>query len=140
MLFRSKCRLVQNNSGGALTPGQSVKWKSGAWGTQIGAVTGSLEQPCGIVDEYLPSAGVANGDYFWLVEEGPCKTVTNGAGTYSEQDHLVTAASGKTVKQTAAPTQGNELPQILAFVGIAMESAAATDGLLVRTYVKRFQP
>lgn len=131
-----KCRLLYNGSGGALLPAQTGKYLASYWGQHAGAVAGSLETPAYVVDEYLPAAGVPAGSYFWGVIEGPTKLITNGAGVIAQDDIIVTAASGKTVEQTAAPTQGNELAQVVNVCGRAIEGVAATADLKYRVYFK----
>ena len=124
-----RLRRVLNDSGGALLPKRVVQYKAAGWGTTIGGYAGATERGDGVVDEFLPAAGVADGAYFWMVVDGPTEFVSNGAGALAQGDVLVTAADGKVVEQTAAPAQGSELAQVNARVGYSQETAAATDGL-----------
>lgn len=78
----------------------------------------------GIVDEWLPAAGVRNGDLFWIVVEGPTLCVnTSEAGIMSnsvagEMCHVATAAAS-----TAEGTAGR-----VAKIDLPFTAAAATDG------------
>jgi hypothetical protein len=79
---RVTCRLVKNSSGIALLPGRLVRYKDG---TNCGEVDGypvgpRTDSTAGFVDEYLPSAGVADGSYFWIVVRGPVAALTGLAG------------------------------------------------------------
>ena len=66
------CVAVRNTSGAALIPGAVVKFKKSAILTEVdGPATAVADAPIGVVDEYLPASGVANGDIFWLVTSGP---------------------------------------------------------------------
>jgi hypothetical protein len=129
------CRLVQNTSAGALLPGQAVVWKTGFFLTQIGATAGSLSLAAGIVDEYLPAAGVPINSYFWLVVEGPTLVINDGVGVLAEGAILVcSATAGQVLAQTAAPGQGSELAQVNGVIGFTLASitnVAATKGRAV---------
>src|SRR5687767_4980525 len=73
------CILVRNSSGIALLPGRVCVWKVNAVGKEVDGYTAEdalvgtrLAIPAGVVDEFLPAAGVADDDLFWLVVRGPC--------------------------------------------------------------------
>lgn len=87
-------RLVKNNSGGALLPGQTLAWKTGQAGKYVTnpAATAGV-QIVGIVDPLLPAAGVADGEHFWMVILGPCKFLLDAAATSAEFDCLINSAS-----------------------------------------------
>jgi len=86
--------LVRNSSGGALLPGELVNWSSGYRGRRVGAKTTAAGiTNAGIVDPYLPSAGVADGDLFWLFRGGPCY-VAVAAATYAVDNIIVASATG----------------------------------------------
>lgn len=87
-------KLVKNSSGGALLPGQLVTWvtaKAGKEVTNPAASAGVLI--AGSVDPLLPAAGVANGDYFWIVIDGPCKFLLDANATSAEFDALINSGS-----------------------------------------------
>lgn len=80
------CVAVRNTSGSAITPGSVVKLKAAAVLTEVDGLgdqtSGQLQ---GVADEYLPAAGVANNDIFWVVVRGPTSvkktTATATAGS-----------------------------------------------------------
>ena len=97
-----KCKVVRNVSGVNLKPGRLVTWDTSTTGTYETRVTGYgitvATPPAGIVDEFLPAAGVPNYDLFYLVVEGNTK-VTQGATTAANLavgTRLVCAAYGAT--------------------------------------------
>lgn len=93
-------RLVLNDSGGALSPGKGVIYKAAYTGKRIGN-THSANAIChGVVDPYL-TADVANGSYFWLIEDGPIDQLLAGTGGLTAGDLLQTGASGTFVTGTA---------------------------------------
>jgi hypothetical protein len=98
------CIAVRNTSGGPLLPGAVVKFKKAAILTEVdGAAAAATDAPLGVVDEYLPAAGVANNDVFWLVVSGP--TAINTAATLAP-GALVTATAGAAATGTAANAIG----------------------------------
>ena len=100
------CRLVQNNSGGALLPGKGVAFKAtgaGGYGQSIGGYSGAGDKCDGVVDHTLPAAGVADGKWFWMIVKGPAYVTTDGANALARNDILKTAASGQFTKDTGTP-------------------------------------
>ena len=71
-----KAKAVRNNSGAAILPGAVVKLDPA---DLLNGCTGAADNTSGLIlavaDEYLPTAGVAIGDIFWVVVQGPT-TVT----------------------------------------------------------------
>ena len=136
-----ECVAVKNVSGGALLPGSVVKFKYAATSGQFsGGILGEVDATAtttnatpaanglvGVVDEYLPTAGVAAGEVFWLVTRGPT-TVTKTTTAVSAGDAIGTSA---TAGSAAAHTAGTTT-----LLGYAIEAAATstTSGrVLVRT-------
>ena len=118
-----ECIAVKNTSGSALLPGAVAKFKDSAILSEVdgGAVAATVLM--GVVDEYLPAAGVANGEVFWLVVRGP-STVTKTATSVSAG-----AAYGPSATAGSAAAQGAN-----ALLGYAIETSATTSGrILVRT-------
>ena len=76
-----KCLLVRNVSGIALLPKRLVTYQAAYYGKRVdGYCDIDFEFAAGVVDEYLPAAGVRNGDLFWLTTQGPTLAKTsNGA-------------------------------------------------------------
>lgn len=70
-----RVRVVRNVSGIALKPGRIAHYKATAPGeTRVDGYTFAVgDRPAGIVDEFLPAAGVPNNDLFYLVVDGPTK-------------------------------------------------------------------
>jgi hypothetical protein len=81
-----------------------VKFKKAAILTEVdGVAAAATDAPLGVVDEYLPATGVANGDVFWLVVSGPVAITT--AATLAA-GALVTATAGAAATGTAANAIG----------------------------------
>lgn len=142
------CRLVRNDSGIALLPGRVAIWKAGAVGRKVDGylaedalVSTRLALPAGIVDEFLPAAGVADDDYFWLVVRGPAlvkksldaNTLTQGevvVGITAATSQATTAGRIKSYVQTSNATVASN--QAHQKIGIAISTSATTDdGVLV---------
>jgi hypothetical protein len=98
------CVAVRNTSGAPLLPGAVVKFKKAAILDEVDGVAAAVtDAPLGVVDEYLPPVGVANGDIFWLVVAGPTAITT--AATLAA-GALVTATAGAAATGTAANAIG----------------------------------
>lgn len=129
-----ECIAVKNASNAALTPRQIVKFKSSVTAGQFGGgILGEVDGGAvaastlvGVVDEYLPAAGVPVGEIFWLVVRGPSTaTKTTGTGVTAGDSFATTATAG-------AGASGTTNTQ----VGFAIEGAGASDTrvrILVRT-------
>lgn len=127
-----RARLVKNRRGSAITKGLALKWKTGYNGLGVDVVT-TGDKPVGFASPFLPSAGVADGDYFWMVYLGPCKAVSDGSSTLADTDTVVTVSTGKVKKQVAAPADTTAaMVQVNSRAGTPMESVAATDGTVFR--------
>lgn len=132
-----KCRCVRNVSGGALLPGHVVpfSYANGTPATQVAADAAALAVPAGVVDEWLPAAGVANNDLFWLVIEGLSNVLVTTGTTIAAGDQLVTDGSGAVATMGAAPATPTAAQQnVLAKVGTAVgavTTAAAGAKILV---------
>jgi hypothetical protein len=97
---------VRNVSGIALTPGRLVRWKALFRGKRVdGYTTTTTAEVAGVVDDALPSTGVANNDLFWLIRKGPClvKTplVADVSNVFTENDILI-AMTAVTSQSTTA--------------------------------------
>lgn len=133
------CRLVRNSSGRALLPKMCVTWKAGYIGTRVDGFSAVESGPvAGIVDEWLPSAGVADGDLFWLAVKGPSLCLKESSTTTVAYDNWVaaiTAAASTTsttagrVRAVAATTESTTtLSHALNRIGRAM-STSNTSGV-----------
>lgn len=118
-----ECIAVKNTSGSALLPGQVAKFKASAILTEVDGLAEAASTLIGVVDEYLPAAGVPNGEVFWLVVRGP-STVTKTATSVSAG-----ASYGPSATAGSAAAQGSN-----AQLGFAIDTSATTSGrILVRT-------
>ncbi|MAH50419.1 hypothetical protein CMI37_31650 [Candidatus Pacearchaeota archaeon] len=112
------CRLVKNSSGGALLPSVVVEYKAGAVFQEVDAAAGATAHPAGVVDEYLPAAGVPDGSWFWIVVHGPTKAIDSGSGITAEVP-VATAASGYIADASSPPTEYD--------LGFALAEISATE-------------
>ncbi len=110
-------RVVKNNSGGALLPRKLVKYDADYIGTQVDGVSTATARPVGAVDQDLPAAGVADGDWFLIAIEGRHDTISGAAITVG--DNLVSDAAGASKTAGSTPTYFN--------VGRAEEVAAGAS-------------
>lgn len=116
-----KCKAVRNTSAGAILPGAVVKLDPA---DLLNSCSGTADNTSGLVtavaDEYLPAAGVAVGDIFWVTLAGPATVnCTSAAITQG-------AAMGTTVTAGSAAA-GSGLGYALA--------AKALNGTSVRAIV-----
>jgi hypothetical protein len=126
-----ECVAVKNVSAGALLPGQVVKFKAAATTGQFGggilgevdATAGASDLLLGVVDEYLPTAGVPIGEVFWLVTRGPTTVLKTATSVSAGASYGPSATAGSAAAQGAN-----------ALLGFAIETSATTRGrMLVRT-------
>ena len=136
--------LVRNASGIALLPGRVCVWKTNNEGKQVdGYTTTDYAVPAGVVDEWLPSGGVANNDLFWLVVKGPCLVKKSLDANALVKDDYVIAITAATSQATTAgrivsiALQNNatsNTSQALNRLGMAM-STSGTTAANVLTYL-----
>lgn len=106
--FYVRVRCVRNNSGVNILPGQlctfTTTYVDGTtvkpYGMVIGGVTTTLAEFCYPADEFLPPAGVPQGDLFYIVVDGPCLLQLSNSG------NVVTSAGQKVVSATAGASTG----------------------------------
>lgn len=136
------CVAVRNTSGGALLPKRVVRFKLSAGNAVFSEVDGysvvAGEERVGIVDEYLPAAGVANNDVFWVTVEGPTEVAHALSGSeVAVGDRLaaITAAtSGATTAGRVKPTgytgaaSTNLGESLYGVIGVACSAGATTGG------------
>lgn len=99
-----RVKVVRNSSGIALKPGRIARWlaattSASPFECQVdGYAHLEADNIAGIIDEYLPAAGVANNDLFYVVFDGPTSVVTGAttAPTVTPGLVLVPAAYGAT--------------------------------------------
>jgi hypothetical protein len=142
-----KCVAVRNTSGGALLRKRVARVKPGTFSEADGYTAVTNEEYCGVVDEYLPAAGVASNDVFWLTIDGPTEVAHALSGTEivpGNRVAVITAAtSGATTSGRVTPsgvgaaTTGAD-NNSLGVIGYAMSTGATTGAnilCLVRTNV-----
>lgn len=96
---KTTCILVRNVGATALLPGYAVTFAAGYRGKRVdGYARTTAVSVAGIVDDQLPSGGVAVGDLFWLMVKGPALLKTSLAGNAEN----VIAEGGVLVALTAA--------------------------------------
>jgi hypothetical protein len=109
------CILVRNSSGISLLPKMAVTWKSGARGKEVDGYADFCPDRAiaGIVDEWLPSTGVVDDDYFWLTVKGPTLALTalpgDGTNVIAVDDWLVNSTGAASTHST---TSGRVVPAI----------------------------
>lgn len=113
-----KCIAVRNSSGQALLPKRAVAFAAGSHSAVSGYTRLTNDVVAGVVDEFLPSGGVASNDVFWVTVEGPTEvavsqTVAVGdvlaavtAHTTNATDSAGTGGYAATVSVTVAPQVG----------------------------------
>lgn len=130
-----KIRLVKNSSGVALLPKHVVRYSvtAGEYGHFVdGDVRTDAQDWAGVVDEFLPSAGVPNGAYFFIVTEGPSKVITPfAAAAFNAVDITV---GSLLVAATAATSQGT-LPGRVTVANTASTSQATDYSNIINPVV-----
>lgn len=101
-----RCRLVKNSSGVALLPGYAVSFKADTNRSEVdGYARTTAQSGIAIVDEFLPSDGVPDGEYFWVaLDGGPamCKMPASEVADVSEDDILVALTAAASTHSTTA--------------------------------------
>lgn len=112
-----RVRCVKNASGVALLPYLAVIKDTTTGGAALhksvlGYVNAEKQGCWGIVDEFLPAAGVPANEYFWLMEKGP--VTSRGSATAADYNGniaigapLMTAATGSGVTDAAGGRLAN---------------------------------
>jgi hypothetical protein len=119
-----RVRVVQNKSAVNLKGARVARFQAAdPYGTTVDGYAAALaDRPAGVIDEFLPPAGVPPGDLFYLVVSGPTLVTQPGTGAVAIAvgDALVPAAgtnptnddAGRVAKQDtsgAAAVLGNNL-------------------------------
>ena len=140
------CVALRNTSGGALLPKRIVRFATGTAGTAVfSAVDGYAavagEERVGVVDEYLPAAGVVANDVFWVTVDGPTEVAHALSGTeVAVGDRLaaITAATsgattaGRVKPATYASAASTNLGEgVRGVIGIACSAGATTGGAVL---------
>lgn len=103
---RKVCIAVRNSSGVALLPKRLVDFKSGSFSEVDGYHRDDTAAAAGVVDEWIPSSGVAAGDVFWITVQGPTE-VKLGPASQAAADTTLQAltAAASTSSTTAGQAQ-----------------------------------
>jgi hypothetical protein len=118
-----ECVAVKNSSGSALLPGAVVKFKDSAILSEVDGPATTSTALMGIVDEYLPASGVADGEVFWLVIGGPSTVTKTATSVAAGASYGLSATAGSAAAQSTNP-----------LLGYAIATSATTSGrILVRT-------
>lgn len=144
-----RVKVVRNRSGVNLKPGRIAHFLASSsypLETAVDGYTVALgDRPAGIVDEFLPAAGVIPNDLFYIVVDGPT-AVVQGATTQTSVaigDRLVPATFGSTAgddlggrfgKQDltgSAATLGNNVQNNFGFAAAADNVAGDTVNAVV---------
>lgn len=144
-----KCVAVRNTSTVSLLPKRVVRFAVGTAGTAVfSAVDGYAaignNEFVGVVDEFLPSAGVAVNDVFWVTVDGPTEVsvalsgsdvaVGNRLAAITAAASTSTTAGRVTPSSVAAATTGPGNDS-LGVIGYAC-SVGATTGTAVLALVR----
>lgn len=102
-----RCRIVRNVSAGVLLPKRLVTLKktAGKNASEVDGYADVINEQSFPVDEFLPAAGVAVNDLFWIVIEGPALVKTSlagGAGNVIGVHDWVVAATAATSGATTS--------------------------------------
>lgn len=104
-------RCVRNNSGIALLPGRIVRYKAGSEGFRVDGYTcTTAERGAGIVDPFLPAAGVADKDLFYITVNG-CDAVLT---SLTANEEAVFSAGSVLIALTAATSQATTAGRVTA--------------------------
>ena len=133
-----KLRAVRNDSGIALLPKRLARFKAATKNTEIDGYCTTTAAPfAGVVDEWLPSAGVADNDIFFIVVGGPSNCLTDIASvdTITEGDSLVSLTAVTSQATTAgrvdaaayAVTETSLANQIKNEIGRALEAKTSAN-------------
>ena len=118
-----ECIAVKNTSGSALLPGAVAKFKDAAILSEVDGLATTSTALMGVVDEYLPAAGVANNEVLWLVVRGPSTVTKTATSVSAGASYGLSATAGSAAAQSTNP-----------LLGFAIETSATTSGrILVRT-------
>ena len=131
---RKVCVAVKNVSTVALAPKRVVTFNTAA-GKLFSEVNGyaavTNEERIGVVDEWLPSSGVAVNDIFWVTVDGPTEVSAALSGTDIAAGGrlacITAAATTSTTGGRVTPSAYAGATDMLGVIGYAL-SAGATTG------------
>lgn len=135
------CRWMRNVSGYTLLPKRLVNHKAGYYNKRFDGYTRTTaEHTAGVIDEFLPAAGVLTNDCCWVVQKG--QTLVTSFNTDNAVDFvygaMCYAGTAATSGSTGGLTTGGKF--ILHNVGGTFTSTQTTDGtagLILSNYFGR---
>jgi hypothetical protein len=140
---RKVCIACRNTSGAALLPKRVVRLAGSGtalYGAADGYASAANEAFCGVVDEFLPAAGVASNDVFWVTVDGPTEVSVALSGTdIAVRDRLsvitaatsgATTAGRVTVSPLSSSTAGAN-DNGIGVIAFAASSGAATGSAVL---------
>jgi hypothetical protein len=137
-----RVKVVRNVSGQNLKPSRLAVFKAlDPYETQVDGYTFAVgDRPAGVIDEFLPAAGVPNNDLFYLVINGPTlvtqphtgnsnltigtRIVPTAGGAANKTDDL----AGRVLAQDltgATATLGNNIQNCIGFARVANNTVDA---------------
>ncbi len=149
-----RVKVVRNRSGTNLKPGRIAHFKAAdPYECSVdGYCAGVGDRPAGVIDEFLPAAGVPDLDLFYVVIEGPTKVKQPGSSSdvLAIGDRLVPATgtsatnddAGRVAKQ-AQTTIADAATTVAAFnniqncIGFAAEANNSVEDAMVKAIVHR---
>lgn len=130
------CIAVRNTSGVVLLPRRVVTFKAGSF-TEVDGYTRLTDAAtAGVVDEHLPSSGVANNDVFWLTVEGPTEVKLGPAQEAAVDTALVALTAAASTHSTTAGQAQTAAATFLQNGYIGRAISAGTTGQNVLAIVK----
>lgn len=114
-----KARIVRNVSGINLLPKRlanlaATQTDGRHFGDEVDGYSDVSAARCGgVIDEWLPAAGVPTNDLFWLVTAGPTQVLTDLAGAATNVFNVGTNVVALTAATSQATTAGRVYPQDL---------------------------
>jgi hypothetical protein len=142
---RKVCVAVKNSSGVALLPKRVVTFSTTA-GKLFSEVTGysavANEERVGVVDEWLPAAGVTANDIFWVTVDGPTEVSAALSGTDiaagGRLAAIVAATSGATTAGRVTPNAYAGATDIAGLIGYAVSAGNTTGSTPLALIKTRF--
>lgn len=129
------CIAVRNSSGVALLPKRVVTWKSGSLSEVDGYTRLTDAASAGVVDEHLPSTGVAANDVFWITVEGPTEIKLGPAAEAAVDTVLVALTAAASTHSTTAGQAQTAAATYLQNGYIGRALSAGTTGVAVLAVV-----
>ncbi len=129
-----KVRIVRNVTGSAILPKRIAKMKSDGstyeYLSQVNGYADTVGQLGYPIDEFLPAAGVADQELFYIVVEGLAKVTSAAAGdtTISIGNFVIPSTDGKVIDQDVTVAAGAAtFNQIQGAIGRAVTAVAAIN-------------